>query len=191
LGLTGSEAPKESFVAKAGTGRTRQDAGAGSVTPAATSRGQSWPCLRQFNVFTENRVGRLHELMRLFEGPEIHVVALSVANSVDCAFVRIMVNDSDRGREILNLSKFAFTEIDLVGVELPPGPKPMMNICLALLQAELNVHYTYPLLYRRHGRGAIALFVDDVDLALRTLEEKGMRIVTENDLLEADYESEY
>ena len=44
------------------------------------------------------------------------------------------------------------------------------------------MQYTYPLLYHR-GRGAIALYVDDVDLAVRTLEEKGMRIITESDLL--------
>ena len=160
-----------------------QGAGGGQATDPVTARSRAWPCLRQFAVFVENRVGRLHELLRLFESHQIRVVALSIANSVDCAFVRIMVNDSDRGREILQLSKFPFAEIDLIGVELPDGPQPFVQICLALLQAELNVQYTYPLLYNRGGRGAIALYVDDVDLALRTLEEKGLSIVTESDLL--------
>jgi len=153
---------------------------------AETIRGEAWPCLRQFAVFVENRVGRLHDLLRLFESHDIRVVALSIANSVDCAFVRLLVNDSDRGRELLKLSKFAFSEIDLVGVELPDGPQPFVHICIALLQAELNVHYTYPLLYRRKGRGAIAMYVDDIDLALRTLEEKGLRIITETDLMDED-----
>ena len=134
----------------------------------------------------ENRVGRLHDLLRNFEGRNIRVVALSIANSVDCAFVRLMVNDVDRGREVLQLNNFAFSEIDLVGVELPDGPQPFVQICLALLQAELNVHYTYPLLYWRGGHGAIAMYVDDVDLALRTLEEKGLHVITESDLLEDD-----
>jgi len=169
-----------------GGGSTTQGGGGGQATEAVTARSRAWPCLRQFAVFVENRVGRLHELLRLFESHAIRVVALSIANSVDCAFVRIMVNDADRGREILQLSKFAFAEIDLIGVELPDGPQPFVQICLALLQAELNVQYTYPLLYHRGGRGAIALYVDDVDLALRTLEEKGLNIVTESDLLMDD-----
>ncbi|MSR59147.1 MAG: acetolactate synthase [Planctomycetaceae bacterium] len=164
-------------------GNDQQGTGAGEAVPTATERSRSWPCLRQFAVFVENRVGRLHELLRLFESHEIRVVALSIANSVDCAFVRIMVHDADRGREILQFSKFAFAEIDLIGVELPDGPQPFVQICLALLQAELNVQYTYPLLYNRGGRGAIALYVDDVDLALQTLNEKGLKIVTESDLL--------
>lgn len=173
------------MAAKSGKSGTRQDSG-GEATAAVTARARAWPCLRQFAVFVENRVGRLHDLLRHFESHDIRVVALSIANSVDCAFVRIMVNDADRGREILQLSNFAFAEIDLIGVELPDGPQPFVQICLALLQAELNVQYTYPLLYHRSGRGAIALYVEDVDLALRTLEEKGLRIVTESDLLMDD-----
>lgn len=174
---------EETDVAGKKKGSGSQGAGGGQSTEAVTARSQAWPCLRQFAVFVENRVGRLHDLLRLFESHSIRVVALSIANSVDCAFVRIMVNDADRGREILQLSKFAFAEIDLIGVELPDGPQPFVQICLALLQAELNVQYTYPLLYNRGGRGAIALYVDDVDLALKTLEEKGLSIVTESDLL--------
>lgn len=158
------------------------EAGGGQGVAELTGRARAWPTLRQFAVFVENRVGRLHDLMRHLESHSVRVVALSIANSVDCAIVRLMVNDSDRGREILELSRFAFAEIELVGVEIPEGTQPLMQICLALLQAEVNVQYTYPLLYQR-GRGAIAMFVDDIDLAVRTMEDKGMRIVTESDLL--------
>jgi len=154
---------------------------------ASTMRGRAWPCLRQFCVFMENRVGGLHELLRHLERYEVRVVALSIANSVDCAIVRVMLNDSDRGRELFKLSNFTVAESDLVGVELPDDPQPYLKICMALLQAELNIHYTYPLLYHGRGRGAIALYVDDVDLALKTLADKGLRVITENDLMDDLY----
>ena len=54
-------------------------------------RGRSWPCLRQFCVFMENRVGGLNELLRHLERHDLRVVALSIANSVDCAIVRVML----------------------------------------------------------------------------------------------------
>ncbi len=158
------------------------ESGGGQGTAEMTSRARSWPTLCQFAVFVENRVGRLHALMRHLESHSVRIVALSIANSVDCAIVRLMVNDADRGREILKLSEFSFAEIELVGVEVPDCPQPFLQICLALLQAEVNVQYTYPLLYQR-GHGAIAMYVDDIDLAIRTLEDKGMVIVTESDLL--------
>ncbi len=164
----------------------RDDAGSGDQLDMLTLRDHDWPCLRQFNVFLENRVGRLHQLLRMFEERSIRIVALSIANSVDCAFARIMVHDTDRAREVLKFSQFTFVEIDLVGVEVPDGPQPFVQICLALLQAELNIHYTYPLIYRRNDHGAIAMYVDDVDLALKTLGDKGLTIITERDLLFSD-----
>lgn len=156
--------------------------GGKSATDPSTMRGRDWPCLRQFGVFVENRVGQLHELLRHLERQDVRVMALSIADSVDYAIVRMVLDNYERGKEIFNLSNFTVFENDLVGVELPNDPQPYVKICLALLQAELNVHYTYPLLYRGHGRGAIALYVDDVDMAMQTLSAQGHRIVTENDL---------
>jgi len=153
---------------------------------ASTLRGRDWPSLRQFCVFMENRVGGLHDLLRHLERNEIRVMALSVANSVDCAIIRVMVNNTERAREVFNLSKFAFAESDLVGVELPDDSQPYLRVCMALLAAEINISYTYPLLYRRHGRGAIALYVDDVETAIQVLTEKGLTVITENDLMDDD-----
>ena len=162
--------------------------GGEDVMDPLTMRARDWPGLRQFCVFVENRVGALHDLLRRFEGHDIRVVALSIDNSVDCAIVRLMLNNSDRGREILDLSGLTYSEADLVGVELPESSQPHVEICIALLQAEINVHYTYPLLFRRQGRGAIALYVDDVDLAMKTLTDKGLRLISEHDLWDQDDE---
>lgn len=153
---------------------------------ASTLHGRDWPTLRQFCVFMENRVGGLHELLRHLERNEIRVVALSIANSVDCAIIRVMVNNTDRAREVFQLNQFAFSESDLVGVELPDDPQPYLRICMALLAAEINISYTYPLLYRRKGRGGIAMYVDDVEMAQNILREQGLTVLTENNLEDDD-----
>ena len=41
--------------------------GGEASTDAGTMRGRDWPCLRQFGIFMENRVGTLHELLRHIE----------------------------------------------------------------------------------------------------------------------------
>ncbi len=154
---------------------------------ADTLRGRDWPCLRQFGIFMENRVGTLHELLRHIERHDIRVMALTIVDSVDFSIARLVVNNYERAQELFRLSNFKFFETDLIGVELSSDPQPYVKICLALLQAELNIHYTYPLLYRSaNGRGAIALYVDDIEMGLKILRDKGHRIITENDLLEYD-----
>ena len=148
-----------------------------------TARDQDWPCLRQFCVFLENRIGRLRDLLRHFEKHDLRIVALCIVDSHDSAFARIILSSYDRGREILNLSGFAFFESDVIGVELPEGYQPFVSLCSSLLQAEVNIHYTYPLIYRGNGQGAIAISVDDLDMALKVLAERGHRMITDDDLL--------
>jgi hypothetical protein len=160
--------------------------GGESTIDPGTMRGREWPCLRQFGVFLENRVGRLNDLLRHLESDEVRVMALSIVDSVDSAVVRLIADNYERARERFDLSNFAVFECDVIGVELPDVPQPYVTVCTALLQAEVNIHYTYPLLFRRGGRGAIALYVDDIDTGLKTLSDKGHRIVTETDLLEDD-----
>ena len=158
----------------------------GECVGAEAMKGRAWPCLRQFCVFLENRVGRLSDLMRQIESIDTRVLAMSIVDSVDCAMIRLMFNNSDRAREKLKISGFLYSESDVVGVELPDGDRPFHDVCQTLVNAEINIHHAYPLLYRRRGRGAVALFVDNVDGALNVLNAGGHKVITESDLQDDD-----
>ena len=41
----------------------------------STARGRDWPSVRQFNVFLENRVGALLDVVRRFETTDIRIVS--------------------------------------------------------------------------------------------------------------------
>jgi hypothetical protein len=158
--------------------------GEGAGVGFKTGRGRSYPAIRQFTVFLENRVGQLLEVVRRFEGSRVRIVAFSIADSAECAFVRFLLSHPEQGREILERAGLAMVESDLIGVELPEGPQPLLRVCTALLQAEVNITQAYPLLVRPRGRPAVALMVDNIDVALDTLDSKGFVTLTEDDLLE-------
>src|SRR6478735_1886541 len=108
--------------------------GDGSVTEFATMRGRGYPTIRQFTIFLENRVGQLLEVVRRFEGSKVRIVALSINDATECAFVRFLVSHPENGREILERAGLAIVESDLLGLELPDGPNPLLEVCTALLQ---------------------------------------------------------
>jgi len=153
-----------------------------SGTGFSTMRGRNYPAIRQFTVFLENRVGQLLEVVRRFEGSKVHIVALSIADTSECAFVRFLLSHPEEGREILERAGLAIIESDLIGVEMPEGPQPLLEICTALLQAEVNIVQAYPLLVRPRGRAAVALMVDNIDMAQETLARKDFTMITEGDL---------
>jgi hypothetical protein len=156
--------------------------GGGLETGYSTARGRDWPSIRQFNVFIENKVGGLLDVVRRFESSDNHIVAVTIVDSADCAIVRLVLSDPERALEIFHQAKLPVTESDLLVVQLPEGPQPLLQICKALLVAEINVHYAYPLLVGPQGRAALALHVDDHETAVATLTSKGFVVFTENDL---------
>ena len=156
--------------------------GEGTGTDYATMRGRDYPAIRQFTVFLENRVGQLMEVVRRFEGSNVRIVALTINEASECALVRFLLSDPEAGREILERAGLAIVESDLIGVELPDSPQPMLQICTALLAAEVNITQIYPLLLRPTGRPAVALMVDSIELAVETLRNKGFHAINEDEL---------
>jgi hypothetical protein len=160
--------------------------GEGSGTGFATMRGRNYPTIRQFTVFLENRVGQLLEVVRRFEGSKVRIVALSINDSAECAFVRFLLSHPEQGREILERAGLALIESDLIGLELPNGPQPLLRVCTALLQAEINIVQAYPLLLQPHGAPCVALMVDNIEMGLETLASKGFAMISEADLMQDD-----
>ena len=156
--------------------------GEGSGTDFATMRGRDYPSIRQFTVFLENRVGQLMDVVRRFEGSNVRIVALTISESGECALVRFLLSDPEAGRGILERAGLAIVESDLIGVELPDSPQPMLQICTALLAAEVNITQIYPLLMRPSGRPSVALMVDNLEMAIDTLRSKGFHAINEEEL---------
>jgi hypothetical protein len=155
--------------------------GGGAGIGFSTARGRDWPSVRQFNVFLENRLGALLEVVRHFETTDIRIISLNIVDSADCAIIRIVLSDPERALEIFHRARLPITETDLLVVQLPSVSQPLLQICKALLIAEINVHYAYPLLVGPNGHAALALHVDDHETAVNTLSAKGFVLFTEND----------
>src|SRR6185503_16538813 len=113
----------------------------------------------QFSVFTPNRLGRLHDLVRILGAQGVHVMALMVLDTTDSAIIRLVVDDPDRARELLVREGFPFTESNLVVVEA--NPTELNRLMAALLEAELNINYLYTLLPQPEGKPIVGLSMED------------------------------
>jgi hypothetical protein len=156
--------------------------GEGAGTDFATARGRDWPSIRQFNVFLENRVGALVTVFRSFENTDVRILSMTIIDTADCAIIRLVLSHPERAVEILERAKLMYTESDLLVVQLPEGKQPLLQICKALLTAEVNLHYAYPILVGPHGLPSLALHVDNHEQAVQTLTSQGFTVFTENDL---------
>lgn len=150
----------------------------------ATMRGRDYPTIKQFTVFLENRVGGLLQVVRLFKNTSSRIVAMNINEAAECCVVRFVVTHPEQGREILESAGLTIIETDLIGIELPSENQPLIHVCEALLQAEVNLVQTYPLLVTSGGSMVLALMVDNIELGQETLVCEGFTLVTEHDLLD-------
>ena len=161
---------------------TGEDSGAGIAQQ--TMRGRDYPTIRQFTVFLENRVGQLLEVIRRFERTTTRIVAMNIHDCTECSIVRFVLTNPEQAREVFERAGLAMIESDLIGIELGSGEQPLLNVCTALLQAEVNLVQAYPLMIRSQKGFTFALMVDNLEQAQATLAHKGIRMITESELAE-------
>ena len=137
--------------------------------------------VKQFSVFTENRVGRLNDLTGLLKGSDVHIIAITVLDTTDSAIVRLIVDDPDKAQELMINNDFPYTENHVLAVEIT-DESDLRGVLAALYEAEINIHYIYSFLKRPDMKAALALNVEDPDIAAQAMGKRGYKVLTQTDI---------
>lgn len=137
--------------------------------------------VRQFSVFAENRVGRLSDLIARLQANEVHVMAITVLDTIDSAIIRLVVDDPDKARELLADGGFAFHEAEILAVEIS-AESDLKGVLAALLEAEVNIHYVYSFIKRPEGKSALVINVEDTEIAAQSLNHRGFKVLCQRDI---------
>jgi len=137
--------------------------------------------VKQFSVFTANRLGRLHDLVKLLNSHEVHVLALTVLDTTDSSILRFVVDDPERARELLQEHGFPFNESELLAVELDAATQ-LKDLMTALLEAELNINYLYSFIPHPHGKSILALSMEDNEMGEQILKRHQFRVLRQADI---------
>jgi hypothetical protein len=140
------------------------------------------PLVKQFSVFLPNKVGAMLEIVKLLNTHDAHAVALSVSESTESAFARIIASDPARVEILFRVNNVPFGVSHVVVVEMREVATQLVKLLAALVMAEVNVHFAYPLLIRPRGFAAIALHVDDNECASSVLRGEGFKMLSQDDI---------
>jgi len=134
--------------------------------------------VEQISVFLENKSGRLAEVTEVLAGAGINLRALSLADTADFGILRLIVRDTQKAKSVLKESGFTVGKTEVLAVEVPDRPGGMAGILSVLGQKDINVEYMYAFV-QKSGEHAVIIFrFDDLDGAISALKDKGVRILT-------------
>src|SRR5271154_5540036 len=128
------------------------------------SRGRQPDPVTQFSVFTANRMGRLHDLIALLSSNSVHVLAVTVLDTTETAIIRVVVDDPQAARRLLKEHGFAFTECELLVVEIDAATQ-LPELMAAFLEAEVNINYMYCLIPHPQGKSILGVSVEDFEVS--------------------------
>ncbi|MEQ1842473.1 MAG: hypothetical protein ABL994_18900 [Verrucomicrobiales bacterium] len=138
--------------------------------------------VRQIAVFLPNRPGAFVSILDLLRTSHAVVLGLSVQDSIDNTVVRLIVNDPDTVETLFIEKGIPFNSTDLLVVALRDGAEQMPDCLRALLKAETNIHFIYPLLSKPEGHAALALHVEDNHFGQAVLSKAGFKVLRQEDL---------
>jgi len=146
-----------------------------------TAQSRQRDAVIQFSVFTPNRLGRLYDLVRALAAQDVHALALTVLDTTDSAIIRIVMDDPDKARTLLQEQNFPFTESRLVVVEVS-SPEELNRLMSALLEAELNINYLYSFIPHPHGKSILGLSMEDNEMAEQVLKRHQFTVLKQSDI---------
>lgn len=133
--------------------------------------------VEQISVFLENKPGTLAEVTRILGESGVNIRALSLADTKDFGILRLIVNDNEKAREVLDQKGLTVRKTEVVAVEVPDRPGGLADILKILAEANINVEYLYAFV-QQSGENAIIIFrFDETDRAIAVLSEKKVRIL--------------
>lgn len=134
--------------------------------------------VKQISIFIENKSGRLAEVTRVLGEKGVNIQALSLADTSDFGILRLLVDNTDVALETLKEGGFTVNKTEVVAVEVPDQPGGLCEILQVLDSAEINVEYMYAFVDRNAGNAVIIFRFDEIDSAIDTLQDKGINILS-------------
>ena len=132
---------------------------------------------KQLSVFLENKPGALSEPCRLLAKAGINIQTFSLADTREFGILRLVVEDSDKARRLLQRNGFAVKVTKVVVVEVPDRPGGLAAILDALEGTGINVKYGYGFTVHPGNKGVLVFSFDESDRAVGILKQKGFKLV--------------
>lgn len=134
--------------------------------------------IEQISIFIENKSGRLAEVARLLGEKGISIRALSLADTSDFGVLRLIVDNTELAKETLKSEGFTVNKTEVIAVEVPDQPGGLSSVLQVFDASNINVEYMYTFIERIAGNAVILFRFDDTDNALRTLQAKGLSVLS-------------
>jgi len=133
--------------------------------------------LKQLSVSIENSSGRLLEITQALGDAGINLRALNLVDTGLFGQLRLLVSDLSAARRIMMEKHMPARVDDVVAVEIKDQPGMLADILGPLIEAKVNVLYTYAFVRMSSGNAVMIFRFSDNDKAIEILQANNVRLL--------------
>ncbi len=124
---------------------------------------------KQLSVTLENKRGALASLCSKLAEKAVNIVGLMVPEQVGLAPVRLVVNNGETARKVVQEMGLKFTEEDVLMVQVSNRPGALGKLTRKLADHEFDVAYAYATIPKGVDKATVILAVPDPSAAAKVI----------------------
>ena len=141
--------------------------------------------IRQISIFLENRPGQLSAICRELADADINIATLSLADTSDFGIVRMIVDDHDRAKAVLEEKGHVVNVREVIAVCVPDRPGGMAEVMGVLDNAGVNIEYSYAFAFHKGEKAVLVFRFSDNVKAEAALAAAKYVTLTEQEVIDA------
>ncbi|MGC9515934.1 ACT domain-containing protein [Methanocrinis sp.] len=138
--------------------------------------------IKQISLFVENKPGRMAKVSKTLSDAGVNIRALTVAEAGDFGVIRMVVDDPEKGYQVLHDNGFTVSETEVLAVEMKDIPGGLYEIVNTLGESDVNVDYAYAFVTTKAERAMLIIRVDNLEKARGVLSDAGIKLATRDEI---------
>ena len=139
--------------------------------------------IKQLSVFVQNEIGSLAGVTSVLKEHRINLRAIASFDTPEFAILRLVVDQPEQAKEVLNAKGFAVKVSEAVAVELEDKPGVLDGMLHVIADAGLDLKYIYSIVLRSGKAPLMILNTDDLVRTTSVLREHGYIVAEQEDVI--------
>ena len=134
--------------------------------------------IQQLSIFVENKQGGLSDITTLLAKNNVSISSINLADASDFGILRLLVDDNEKAKSILNEAGFSCRFTGVFAVEISDHVGSFNSVIEALAKENINIEYTYTLSNAHIGAFIFKVSDKDLNNAIKTLNKHGINLLS-------------
>ena len=139
---------------------------------------------KQLTVFIENKQGRLSVVLNVLKEADVNILSLSLSDTTEFGLLRLIVDNAERGKELLAEKGFSSLLSDVSVIKIPHKVGSLQNILETIDKKGGNIEYMYGLSIEAN-EAYVVLKATDSEKIEKILDDAGIVTVGCKELAES------